>query len=133
MHPRGTGKLRGDRIHRSIPGVIVSLTAVFLACCPLLQDSVKAATHRVPGELPTIQFALDTAAHDDTILVAPGTYHVNLLWPATMGIRLLSEAGADSTILDGSQEGCVCGIYVPVDTTTVLRGFTFTHGKVGGT
>ena len=116
-----------------LPRLILLLDVALFGFAALLPATAEAITLHVPGQVPTIQLALDAAAPDDTVLVAPGTYYGNLLWPDTQGLKLLSESGAASTILDGLEQESVCGIHVPVDTTTVLRGFTFTHGKTGGT
>jgi len=87
---------------------------------------------RVPDDVGSIPVALLLAAPYDTILVAPGTYHVNLEWPAKHGIKLLSEAGPVATILDGGGNDQVIGIYTKVDTTTVIRGFTVRNGHAEG-
>ncbi|MFH1688710.1 MAG: hypothetical protein ABIE42_00555 [Candidatus Eisenbacteria bacterium] len=57
---------------------------------------------------------LATAPHD-TIVVAPGIRFVNLEWPATPGIKLLSESGPHTTILDGRDDIQVIGIYTGPD------------------
>ena len=87
---------------------------------------------RVPGDVAGIGDALALAAPSDTVLVAAGTYHVNLVWPATAGIKLLSEAGPGSPVLDADALGSAIGIYTGVDTTTVVAGFTIRGGHVEG-
>lgn len=87
---------------------------------------------RVPDDVGTIPMALLVASPYDTIVVAPGTYFVNLEWPAKDGIKLLSEEGPAATILDGGHKVQVIGIYTKVDTTTVVRGFTIQNGHAEG-
>ncbi len=86
----------------------------------------------VPASFPSVSSALAAAGAGDTILVASGIYIENLIWPSTAGIKLLSEAGAARTILDGGAQESVIGIYTGVDTTTVIRGFTIRNGFVHG-
>jgi hypothetical protein len=93
--------------------------------------SVAAVIH-VPGDEATIGGALLAASPYDTVLVAPGTHYVNLVWPATPGIKLRSELGALSTVLDGRDDVQVIGIYTGVDTTTVISGFTIQNGHAEG-
>jgi parallel beta-helix repeat protein len=85
----------------------------------------------VPGDQPTIQQGLNVAQPGDTVLVAPGTYYENIIWPETNGIKLLSEAGAESTTINGRKLNSV--ITFPAhggrDTTTVVRGFRITNGR----
>jgi hypothetical protein len=107
-----------------------ALTAVFLIA--LAYGVSAAGVIRVPDDACSITAALLLAAPYDTILVAPGTYHVNLEWPAKDGLKLLSEAGPGVTILDGSGDVQVIGIYTKVDTTTVIRGFTIRNGHAEG-
>ncbi len=94
--------------------------------------SSAAHTIHVPAQIPQVGDALHLAAPGDTIMVAPGTYDVNLVWPNTPGIKLFSSAGATQTFLDGKDLDQVIGIYSKVDTTTVIRGFTIQHGAAGG-
>jgi hypothetical protein len=112
------------------PRGLASAAAAALLLAASAQLSV-AAVH-VPGDVSTVDGALFVAARGDTVLVAPGTYYVNLEWPATDGITLASELGALSTILDGRDIVQVIGIYTGVDTTTVVRGFTIRDGHAEG-
>lgn len=91
-----------------------------------------AGTVRVPGDVGTVGEALSAAAPSDTVLVSPGVYYTNVEWPETRGIKLLSESGAASTVLDGRDDVQVIGIYTGVDTTTVIRGFTIRDGHAEG-
>jgi len=110
----------------------VGRAMILITAAVLVHGVSVAAVIRVPGEVAGIEEALTIAAPYDTILVAPGTYHVNLVWPVTDGLKLESEAGPESTILDGSGDVQVIGIYSGVDTTTVVRGFTIRNGHAEG-
>lgn len=88
-----------------------------------------AALLRVPAEYPTIQYALISAAARDTVLVAPGTRYENIVWPATPSLTLLSEAGPEATTIDGMGVGSVIRFTSALDSTTIVRGFTITHGE----
>jgi len=78
--------------------------------------------------LNRIRTALDSCRSGDTVLVAAGTYYENIRWPSTAGIKLWSESGPDSTIIDGSNNGSVIEITTGVDTATVISGFTIQWG-----
>jgi hypothetical protein len=97
-----------------------------------LAAGCPAGTIRVPSDVARVEIALLMAAPHDTVLVAPGTYAVHLVWPATPGITLAGEAGPAATILDGGGTDTVVGIYTGVDTTTVVTGFTITRGRAEG-
>ena len=88
----------------------------------------NAATTRVPADKPTIQAAIDSAATGDTILVAPGTYHENLVID-TKEITLASEQGASKTILDGDNNSTVLTIRNTPSLATTINGFTFQGGN----
>jgi len=98
----------------------------------LLTRVSSASILQVPAHFPSVGAALSAALPFDTVLVAPGTYTENLIWPATPGLKLLSEAGAAATVLDGGARETVIGVYTGVDTTTVIRGFTIRNGYVHG-
>lgn len=86
----------------------------------------------VPGDYPTIQEGLNAAQTGDTVLVAPGTYVENIVWPSLDGIVLISEEGADTTIIDGNGSGRVITFpnFAFTQTTTIF-GFTIQNGKLG--
>lgn len=73
---------------------------------PLLLTAPSAATTlHVPADFPTIQAGLDAAAPADTVLVAPGTYEGpgnNNLDFLGKDLVLLSEAGAETTVISGA-------------------------------
>jgi hypothetical protein len=81
------------------------------------------------SSLNSIQAALDSCSSGDTVLVAPGIYYENIIWPSINGIDLISESGPDITIIDGGDSGSVITIWgYFIDTTTVIRGFTIQNG-----
>lgn len=90
-----------------------------------------AATIRVPSDQPTIQAGIDAAAEGDRILVAPGTYTGDGNRDIDFGgtnLLLVSEEGADSTVIDC--EGAGRGLYFHSgeSTATMVRGFTIRNG-----
>jgi parallel beta-helix repeat protein len=78
--------------------------------------------------LNSIQAGLNFCSTDDTVLVGPGTYYENIVWPTTQGIDLISEYGPDTTIIDGNSSDQVMRIITEVDSMTVIHGFTIQHG-----
>ena len=78
--------------------------------------------------LNTIQSALDSCSNNDIVLVAPGAYVENIIWPNTQGIHLISELGIDVTIIDGDSAGSVISINTGIDSTTIIRGFSIKKG-----
>jgi hypothetical protein len=53
-------------------------------------------------------------------------------WPNVQGIKLISEQGFETTIIDADSAGSGITIPVAVDTTTLIRGFTIQNGYVAG-
>ena len=98
--------------------------AILIAC-----GSSAAGTVEVPGDCNTIQEALDSAQSGDTILVSPGTWLENIIWPDVADLVLVSEQGPDVTVIDGDSSGTVITLLSPVvDTSTVISGFTIRNG-----
>ncbi len=64
----------------------------------------------------------------DTILVEPGTYKENIIWPDKQGIKLKSDAGRDSTVISGDNDGRVITIDRKVERDTLISGFTIRAG-----
>ena len=92
-------------------------------------DETGNGTQQFPFE--TIQNAIDYAGENDTVLVQPGTYTENIIWPETNGIKLISAGDSSNTIIDGGGVSSV--IYMnpqsaTIDTTTLIQGFKIMNG-----
>lgn len=96
--------------------------------------ALQARVIKIPADYPSIQQGLNAASAGDTVLVAPGVYHENINWPSVDGIKLDSETGATSTIIDGDTLGGVIVMGAGITDNTVVNGFTIRDGKatVGG-
>ena len=73
----------------------------FLAIIVFITTFGLAATINVPAGQTTIQAGLSAASDGDTVLVQPGTYTENIIWPETNGIKLISAGDSSNTIIDG--------------------------------
>jgi parallel beta helix pectate lyase-like protein len=91
----------------------------------LLPVSAAATTRRVPSDHPTIQAAIDAAAPGDSVLVAPGTYDENLD-TGGKNLVLISEAGAEATVVDGGRRNRVLLLE---GGDVVVDGFTLRNGQ----
>jgi parallel beta-helix repeat protein len=80
------------------------------------------------GDAPTIQAAIDSAVANDTVLVEPGTYTQRLIYVDKMYLTVVSENGAEETILHTS-EVMIMGIGGARHVT--LRGFCFEDASAG--
>jgi hypothetical protein len=81
----------------------------------------------VPGDYPTIQGAINAASDGDTIMVAPGRYFEGINFNGK-AITVTSTAGAAATIIDGHGLDSVVTFSSEETTSSVLSGFTITHG-----
>ena len=106
----------------------------FFTIAVFLVQSTIAGVIYVPGNYPSIQAGLNAAEIGDTVLVQPGNYFENLMWPEIHGIKLIAAEDSTNTVIDGNYSGAV--IYFPstffYDTTTVVKNFTITHGSESG-
>ena len=84
-----------------------SIVILMVILCLFLINHAYATTWYVhpDSSLNSIDAALDSCTDNDTVLVGPGTYYENIIWPNTKGIDLISEFGADTTIIDGNGAG----------------------------
>lgn len=94
---------------------------------------------QIPKDYPTIQQGLNAATSNTTILVSPGIYYENLIWPSTIdGIKLIGIKGSMETIIDGNEKGRVIkmeanisfGLPQEITLATLIQGFTIQHGKI---
>ena len=83
-----------------IPNRLVYLTLV-------ISSSLTANIINVPADSATIQSAINGAINGDTVLVQPGTYPENIIWPDVNGIKLISAGDSSNTIIDGGANGSV--------------------------
>ncbi len=80
----------------------------------------------------TIQAGLNAADSTDTVLVQPGTYTENIIWPQQHGIYLKGVGGTEQTIINGSGNGSVVtffGLSIVYDASTVIDGFSINNGS----
>ena len=85
----------------------------------------------VPLLYPTIQSGINTADSSDIVLLQPGTYYENLIWPQRSGINLLSTGDRTNTIIDGNGLTSVILMnpqVVSIDSTTSIQGITVRNG-----
>lgn len=90
------------------------------------------ATIRVPADYPTIQAAIDTTSHGDTVLVADGTYtgagNKNLDFKGK-AITLRSDNGPENCIIDSEGDGRGFYFHSVEGEDSVVSGFTITNGR----
>jgi len=87
---------------------------------------------RVPGDVPTIQAAIDSAAVGDTVLVACEVYYESSIALAP-GVVLMNETGdPDCVTIDGGGRGDRVLECIGVGDATVIRGLTLTGGNSDG-
>jgi hypothetical protein len=104
---------------------VVSLAGSLLAV--MASPAAAGVVINVPASLPTIQAAIDAASNGDTVVVAAGTYleHIDFKGKA---IEVRSSAGPATTIIDAGGTNQVVTFKTGEGRSSVLRGFTVTHG-----
>ncbi|GBE30720.1 MAG TPA: T9SS type A sorting domain-containing protein [Bacteroidetes bacterium] len=109
--------------------VLMSCAMMVMAISP-----VFATTRNVPADYVTIQEGLDASASGDTVLVQPGIYYENIVWPVVNGIKLISAGDTSDTFIDGNQVDRVITMSSDelIDTTTLIQGFTIQNGNTDG-
>src|SRR3972149_6290407 len=99
----------------------IALTPALLLAIFVLP--LSAAIIRVPQDQPTIQAGIDAASNGDTVLVAAGTYTVNLNFNGK-NIVLKSASGPEATILTPATAGTpIIKAVSGEDTTATIDGF----------
>jgi hypothetical protein len=120
-------KLIFDKIQHRAFKALLSFFTLFIMTETLFGQSVI----NVPDDYSTIQLALNNADSGDVVLVSPGTYQENIIWPDKNGIQLISEGDTTNTIIDGGGNGSVLNLSeqsTRIDSTTIIDGFTIKNG-----
>lgn len=113
----------------------IAVIILVIACVVVSPTYARVLYVHPDSVLNSIQAALDACSDHDTILVGPGTYYENLVWPYKQGIDLVSKDGPYKTTIDGDTVGRVIEMRSTADTTTKIHGFTIQNGStsaVGG-
>jgi nitrous oxidase accessory protein NosD len=107
-----------------IPCVLCAFITLLL---PATHEGPLASLRHVPSEqYATIQSAIDASAWGDTVLVGPGVYEETLLMLTS--VSLISSDGPAKTTIDGGGQGVCLTCRQVMDSTVVIRGFTFKDG-----
>jgi predicted outer membrane repeat protein len=101
---------------------ILILSLLIMAVCGY------ATIINIPEDYPTIQEGLNVAEEGDSVLVAPGIYYENIIWPETNEIKLIGN-DEENCIIDGYQNGSVICFENHVDSATLVSKFTITNGS----
>ena len=121
-------RARRTAVRLAAATAMVAATLVGLPAAP----AVAAAELLVPSAHPTIQGAIEAASAGDTVVVAPGTYHEHLDFLGK-AIEVRSSGGPAATTIDGDSTSHVVRFHSGEGRTSILRGFTITHGLVAVT
>src|SRR5262245_54654593 len=76
----------------------------------LIAAQVFAIIRTVPDQYSTIQSALNACDAGDTVLVNPGIYHENIVWPQQDNIHLRAASLRQPSIIDGNAIGRVIDV-----------------------
>lgn len=99
----------------------------FLRNCFNFLSHVENQVIHVPTDVATIQAAIDSSIHGDSILVAPGIYHENINFQGK-SIYVGSLDNPLETIIHGDSSGSVVSFLGGETRASVLEGFTITGG-----
>jgi hypothetical protein len=114
---------------------------LFTTLCVALSLHGFSRVYRVPSDYPTIQSALNAAKTGDTVLVSPGMYKENLLWPAVNNLHLIGTDSKNlSAIIDGNAIGRVIeikggglsGFKAEINSLTIENGYINVPAHQGG-
>jgi len=104
--------------------VILAFAAVIVA------TPASAEVLRVPSQYPAIQDAINAAADADIIIVAPGTYGMDINF-AGKNVVLISEQGPWPTIIDGAGGGNSIRFCGGEGRGAIISGFTIANHGAG--
>ncbi len=106
---------------------LLGLVLFTLGGISICQATVWHVDQQGGGDFTTIQAAIQAAAGGDEILVSPGTYQENVDFQGK-DLWVRSEAGPESSIIDGGGAGTCATFRSGESPEAVLEGFTLTRG-----
>ncbi|HYX44260.1 MAG TPA: DUF1565 domain-containing protein, partial [Acidimicrobiales bacterium] len=105
--------------------------AVLIAVLPPTAAAAAPAVVHVPGDVATIQAAVDQVTPAGRVVVGPGTYVENVAF-RNKELELESVAGPWATVIDGGGRDTAVTIRDGQTRATTLRGFTIRNGGTTG-
>jgi hypothetical protein len=114
--------------------VLVATSTIILVSFSLSPATTIRVDWEGGGHYLTIQEGVTAASEGDTVLVAPGTYTGDDNRDIDFGgtnIVLVSEAGAENTIINCENLGQGLDINEGEDSTSVVQGFTIANASGG--
>ena len=115
-----------------LKAIYISIILIFLLSCKIMFATII----HVPDDVETIQGGLNLSESGDTVLVAPGTYVENIIWPPDKDSIKLIGSGQDNSIIDGDQNGIVIlmAAFEGVDSIedSEISNFTIQNGFTAG-
>ncbi len=116
-----------------IKNIFISL--MMIISCFVQSDLYAQTVLNVPGIYKNIQTALNAAREGDTVLVQPGHYYENIIWPDIHRIKLLSAGTKENTFIDGKGIDRVIQFKgrfgsFDLDSTALIQGFTILNGRL---
>jgi len=113
---------------------LATTAVVLLGMCAVSSATTIHVDWAGGGDYLTIREGVTAADEGDTVLVADGTYSGSNIYNIQFGgtnIVLMSETGAENTIIDGGQTDWLIAFYGGEDTTSVVDGFTLANSTLG--
>lgn len=113
----------------------IFFTSSALLSMTLVAQGVQAQPTTVCADgcdFTSIQDGIDAARDWEEVIVSPGTYNENIIFPPNYDIRLRSSGGPENTIIDGSTnpgQPVVSILRSGLAYNQALTGFTITNGN----
>lgn len=116
-------------LRRSLPLFLVAAQALTAQMTwHVSVNGAPAGTGSAASPFPSIQAGIDATNPGDTVLVGPGVYFENINFFGR-AITVRSSTGAAATVIDGNNVSPCVTFFSNEIQTSVLRGFTLTHGS----
>jgi len=128
-HSQGIQPLRRFNKEKEMKTLILIFVLFVISTC------LYSTIINIPADQPTIQEGINFAVDGDTVLVQPNTYFENInyngknITVASLFITTQDTSYISQTIIDGDNLDTVVKFENEEHLTTLLSGFTITHGN----